>query len=358
MQALTLIRPGEIVCQQVEAPRLESPTDVIVEVEIAGLCGSDLHPYFGREQGLDPGTVVGHEFVGRVVDKGSDVHRLQIGDRVVAPFSTSCGECALCRSGLTARCDQGQLFGWVERGIGLQGAQAELVRVPLADSTLLEVPDDVGSEAALLCGDILSTGLFSADLGTVGASRSVVVLGCGPVGLMCIVAARARGAEQVLAVDTVPERLGLAERLGATAVDPKAEPTVARALEATGGLGAHAVIEAIGSPEAMRLAIDLVRPGGTIAAPGVHTEEQFAFSPGEAYDKNLTYRAGRCPARAYMDEAMEVVRARGDLLTSVITHRFPLTDGPNAYRIFSARLEGCVKAIFFPAGMPDDEEPA
>jgi 2-desacetyl-2-hydroxyethyl bacteriochlorophyllide A dehydrogenase len=348
MKALTFRGIEEVVCERVEAPRLETSGDVIVEVEIAGLCGSDLHPYLGRERGLDPGTVMGHEFVGRVVEKGSDVRRLEIGDRVVAPFSTSCGECISCRSGLTARCQAGQLFGWVEGGRGLHGAQAELVRVPLAESTLLEVPEDIASETALLCGDVLATGVFSADLAGVRDGSSVVVLGCGPVGLMSIVAARARGAGEVLAVDAVPERLRFAERFGATPVELAGGNVVNSVFQATAGLGADAVVEAVGSPEAMRLAFDLVRVGGTIAAPGVHTEEQFSFSPGEAYDKNLTYRAGRCPARVYMEEAMALVRAEGPVLSSIITHRLSLSEGPDAYRIFARRMKGCVKVLLLP----------
>ena len=348
MKALTFRGVEDIRLSEVDDPQLTSSGNVIVEVEVAGLCGSDLHPYFGREEGLAVGTVMGHEFVGRIVAAGDAVQLFQAGDRVVAPFSTSCGECFYCRSRLTARCERGELFGWVEGAEGLHGAQAERVRVPFADSTLVPVPEEVSSDVALLCGDVLPTGLFTADLGRVDDGKVVAVLGCGPVGLMCILAARTRGAEQVFAFDTVSERLELAEGLGATAVDLSEEPPAMQVLAATGGRGADSVLEAAGSAEATRLAVDLVRPGGVIAVPGVHTEAQFAFSPAEAYDKNLTYRTGRCPARTYIPEALELAESLGEELGSIITHRLPLEKGPGAYQMFGERQDGCVKVLLYP----------
>jgi len=164
MNAITFHDLETLVFEEVDDPVLEAPSDALVRVRAAGICGSDLHPYFGRERGLDPGTVMGHEFLGEVVEVGSDVTRFGAGDRVVAPFSTSCGVCFYCRTGLTARCAEGQLFGWVQQGRGLQGAQAELVRVPLADGTLVGVPEGMDDAVALLAGDILSTAAFAADL--------------------------------------------------------------------------------------------------------------------------------------------------------------------------------------------------
>lgn len=349
MRALTFRGVQRIGYEQAAEPRLEAAGDVIVEVEVAGLCGSDLHAYFGRETGLDVGTVMGHEFVGRVVERGDGVTTLPIGARVVAPFTTSCGKCRLCAAGLTARCESGELFGWVENGRGLHGAQAELVRVPLADTTLVPVAESVPVEAALLCGDILSTGLFCADMAGVNEGSIVAVLGCGPVGLMAIVAARRRGAQTVMAVDSVAERLELARRLGAQTVE-LAGGVVDQAKALTGGLGVDAVLEVVGSAAATRLAVELVRPGGVIAAAGVHTESHLAFSPGEAYDKNLTYRAGRCPARSYLPEAIEIARDGPETVTSIVTHRLSLADGPGAYEMFAERRDGCVKVLFYRDG--------
>ena len=195
---------------------------------------------------------------------------------------------------------------------------------------------------------MLATGWFGAESAGAAPGAMVAVVGCGPVGLMAVVAARELGAERVVAVDAVPERLALAARFGAEPLDLAADP-VAAVREATGGRGADAVVEAVGSPEATRLAYDLVRPGGTIAAVGVHTEPRLAFSPGEAYDKNLTYRAGRCPARRYMDRLLPLVAERRHDLGALISHRMTLEEGPRAYELFDRRLEGCTKVVLLPA---------
>ena len=329
-------------------PRVLEPGDALVAVRLTAVCGSDLHVYRGRERGLDPGTVMGHEMVGEVIEVGSDVRRFRPGDRIAAPFTTSCGACFYCEAGLTCRCERGQLFGWVSAGSGLAGTQAERVRVPLADTTLLALPADVPAEAGLLLGDALSTGFFAADLAGVRPGGVAVVLGCGPVGLMAVVAACERRADRVLAVDGVAERLDLATSFGAVPINLGRERPLDVVRSATEGRGADFVIEAVGAPEATRLAFDLARFGGTVGAVGVHTEPQLAFSPGEAYDKNLTYRAGRCPARRYMHELMPLARRRASELVRVFSHRLPLDDGPRAYALFDERRDGCTKVLLEP----------
>lgn len=347
MRALTFRAVGRLAVEEVPDPRLVDPGDAVVRVRLAAICGSDLHPYRGREVGLDAGTVMGHELVGEVVEVGADV-RLRPGAVVVSPFTTSCGECFYCARGLTARCERGQLLGWVEQGRGLHGAQAELVRVPLADSTLVEVPPGAPEDEALLAGDVLSTGFFCAELGGAAPGRVVAVVGAGPVGLCAAVAARELGAERVFAFESVPERLDLARAFGATPADVSAPDHREPLLEATGGRGADVVLECVGSPGATRAAWELARPGATIAAAGVHTETSLAFTPGEAYDKNLTYRAGRCSARAVMDRTLPLV-AEGRLgLAGLLSHRLPLEEGPRGYEIFENRLEGCTKVLLIP----------
>jgi threonine dehydrogenase-like Zn-dependent dehydrogenase len=346
MRALTFGGLRTIRHETVPDPRLEHDGDAIVRVERAGLCGSDLHVYHGREVGQDDGTVMGHEVVGRVVDAGPGARRHAVGARVVAPFSTCCGHCFFCRRGLSARCRLGALFGWVQNGVGLQGAQAELVRVPHADATLVAIDDDLPADLALLLADVMPTGWHVARLGAVSAGDVVVVLGCGPVGLAAIVAAREQGAERVFAVDAIAERLVLAARFGAEPLTLGDDVALA-IREATDGRGADAVLEVVGSPEASRLAFDLVRPGGVVAIAGVHHESRFAFSPLEAYDKNLTLRIGRCPARSHMEELLPLVRRRADL-ASMVTHRLPLADGPAAYRLFDLKQDGCIKVVFAP----------
>ncbi len=347
MKGITFQEPYRLAYEEVDDPALGAPGDVVVRVEVAAVCGSDLHVYRGHEAGLDPGTVMGHEFVGEVVACGSAVRAIETGDRVVSPFTTSCGGCFFCERGLTARCVEGELFGWVEAGRGLEGAQAEYVRVPLADTTLVRVPEGLDPEIALLAGDVLATGFYCAESGGVGPESVVAVLGCGPVGIMAVVGCLELGCERVFAVDGVAERLELARQFGATPVSLAAAP-VERLRDATDGRGADVVLEAVGSPEATRLAVDLVRPGGTIAAVGVHTEEHFAFSPVEAYDKNLTYRAGRCPVRPRIERMLELAASGRHALGRLVSHRLPLSEGVRAYEIFDRKLDGCAKVVLSP----------
>lgn len=348
MKALTFQGVESLGYETVPEPELQGPDEVILRVRLSAICGSDLHVYHGRETGLDPGTIMGHEMIGDVVEAGAGVRRFRLGDTVICPFSTSCGECFYCRQGLTGRCASGRLFGWVEKGQGLHGGQAEFVRVPLADSTLVKVPAGARLEEALLAGDILSTGFFCAEQAMVKPGSAVAVVGCGPVGLMAVVAAVELGAERVFAFDSVAERLALAASFGALALDYRQPERLEPVHEATEGRGVDAVLEAVGSPEATRLALDLVRPGGTVSAAGVHTEARLAFTPTEAYDKNLTYRTGRCPARAYIERVLPLVRARTYDLASIISHRLSLAQGVRGYQLFARRLEGCTKVTLEP----------
>jgi threonine dehydrogenase-like Zn-dependent dehydrogenase len=347
MRAITYQGPGAVQCELVPDPRLVDDGDAILRVELTAICGSDLHVWHGRERGLDPGTVMGHECLGEVVAIGSEVRSVRPGDRAVCPFTTSCGECWYCRNGLTARCERGQLFGWVEQGRGLHGVQAELVRVPLADGTLVPVTRDLQAEAALLLADVLPTGWHGARLAETGPGRVTVVLGCGPVGLMAVLAALEQGADTVLAVDAVPERLALAQRFGARPVRLDGDvPAAVRG--ATGGRGADGVVEAVGSASAGRLAFDLVRPGGTIATVGVHHEAVMPFTPAEAYDRNLTWRIGRCPARHYAPGLVPVALRRSEDLVALCPHRLPLEAAGDAYRLFDEKRDGCIKVALVP----------
>lgn len=348
MLAITFHGVKSIICEQIADPGLESPEDVIVRVELAGVCGSDMHIYFGREGGLDTGTVMGHEFVGEVVAVGEAVRTLKTGDWVIAPFTTNCGNCFYCRLGLTSRCERGQLFGWVENGTGLHGGQAQFVRVPLAETTLMPMPDDIAPEEALLLGDVLPTGLFGALNAGVAAKGIFAVIGCGPVGLMAVVASRALGAETILAVDAIPERLALAEAFGAEPLNLNSDDIAGTVMQLTTGRGVDAVIEAVGSAEAMQLAFTLLRPGGTLSVVGVHNESQFAITPEQAYDKNLTYKTGRCPARYLMPQALEMLRHRQGDVKQIVSHHLPLTQGPEGYMIFAERRDGCTKVVLAP----------
>lgn len=336
-----------VAVNDVTEPQLRGPRDAIVRVSMAGLCGSDLHPFFGREVGLDVGTVMGHELVGEVVELGGSLiagDQFGIGDRVFVPFSSSCGDCHFCRAGLTSRCEVGQLFGWLAGGQGLDGCQSQYVRVPLADATMLKVPQGVSDEAALLLGDNFSTGYYCADMAEVAEGGTYVVIGCGTVGLLCIMSAISRGAKRIFALDLVPERLSRAESLGAIPLTA-GNDAIAQIKAATGGLGADAVMELVGLPDAQRLAFAAVRAGGILSVIGCHCTPAFAFGPSDAYDKNLTYKTGRCPARHYMQQLLPRVE-RGEFdLAPFITHQFGIEEAVAAYDVFSKQQDGCVKAV-------------
>jgi threonine dehydrogenase-like Zn-dependent dehydrogenase len=348
MRGLAFHAPGDVRLESVPDARLEAPTDALVRVELSAICGSDLHVYRGHEVGLDQGTLMGHEFLGRVEAVGDEVGGLSPGDRVIAPFSISCGACFYCERDLPSRCLESQLFGWVQEGRGLHGGQAELVRVPLASSSLVALPAGLSEEAALLAGDVLSTGFHAAAQAGVQQGDLVCVLGCGPVGLCAVLGARELGAREVLAVDTLPERLELARSFGATPVELAGDEPGRSVRAATDGRGADAVIEAVWHPAASRLAWELVRCGGTLSVPGVHNEANFAFPPGAVYDKNLTYRSGRAPVRAWMDRTLAWLGRTEVDLAALISHRMPLSEGAHGYRIFEGKLEGCTKVLLRP----------
>ncbi|MES1216227.1 MAG: alcohol dehydrogenase family protein [Bacteroidota bacterium] len=345
MQALTFGGKEIIEYSTVKDPELLSPTDAIVKITMAGICGSDLHVYHGRETGLDNGTVMGHEFTGIIEEAGSEVTKFKKGAKVLSPFTTSCGACYYCRIGLTCRCEKGNLFGWVEKGHGLHGAQAGYIRVPMADSTLLPLSADLTEKKGLLLGDIFSTGYFCADNAAIKRSGVYAVIGCGPVGLMTIIAAKHLSAENLFAIDLVPERLAIAEKFGAIPLNPSLTDVKEIIRNRTEGRGADAVMEVVGSDKSLKLAIDIIRPGGTISSVGVHTAQNFSFSPGEAYDKNLIYKSGRCPARYYSEKLLLEEVPQRYAIDEIITHQFSLAEGAKAYEVFDKKMDNCIKAV-------------
>jgi len=348
LKALTFTGLEKISFESIPDPEILSPSDVIVRVKRCAICGSDLHVYHGREEGIDRHTAMGHEFTGEVVDVGSDVKSLRKGDHVMSPFTTSCGKCFYCVRGLTCRCVNSQLFGWVENGNGLQGGQSEYVRVPMADGTLVKIPEGITVDEALMMGDILSTGFYCAKQARLRSNETHVVIGCGPVGLMAVIGAMHYGSDKLFAIDTVPERLAMAKKFGATTIDASKENAIEKIKDATEGRGADAVMEAVGSGKAGKLAYDLIRPGGIISVVGVCNDAHLSFSPVQAYNKNITYTVGRCPARAMMDELTPFVQNKKVDFTSIITHRMKLQDGVVGYDIFANKKDHCLKVILEP----------
>ena len=348
MKGLTFHGKENLHYESVPDPGIVDDRDVIVKVEWTAVCGSDLHVYREHEKGLDHGTVMGHEFVGEVVEVGKSIISLQKGDRVVSPFTTSCGSCYYCRIGLTCRCELGQLYGWRENGQGLHGAQADYVRVPLADSTLVKIKEGADPRQILFTGDILSTGYFCAENANVHPDNTYAVIGCGPVGLMAIIGAVEQGATKIFAIDSVEDRLVKASEFGALPINISKEDPVQIMLQMTNGRGVDAVMEAVGNPSAQELAYRIVRPGGIISTVGVHTSDKFSFSPVEAYDKNLTFKIGRCPARMYMDRLADIIMSNKYDFSSIISHEVELSQGPNAYKIFDQKLERSLKILMKP----------
>lgn len=340
MLALVLAGERQVELVVLPDPAVVEPTDAVVRVQAAGLCGSDLHPWLGREAART-GVVTGHEAVGVVVAVGTQVAAHAVGDRVVVTFTTSCGACGPCRDGLSARCVHGRLLGWGDPdpdGPLLHGCQAELVRVPLADRTLVGIPADLDERLAVLLGDNLPTGWYAATRAGVRPGSTAAVVGLGAVGLCAVVACRALGAQKVLVTDLEPDRVARAVALGGTPVDPDAVAV------------ADHVIEAAGPPAAQRRAALLARPGGTLSIIAVQTAAALGVPPTLAYDRNLTLRLGRAPVRSVLDELLpSVLTGEVELdLDQVVTHRLPLADGQQAYTRAAAHEPGMVKALLVP----------
>ena len=345
MKALTFTGIRSITYESIPDPKLISSTDVIIKTDCCAICGSDLHVYHGREQGIDMHTAMGHEFAGEIIELGKDVKSFKLGDKVVSSFTTACGDCFYCLKGLSARCIHNQIYGWIENGHGLHGAQAEFVRVPLADSTLINYEThELLPEEALLAGDIFSTGYFGALMCDIHPGDHIAVIGCGPVGLMATFSAHLLNADAVYAIDQVEERLAFANLFGGIPMKNDID-LIKQIKDLTQGRGVDAVIEAVGNESAQQLAFDLVRPGGTISTIGVHTTDPFVFKPADVYNKNITYKSGRCPARSLMNTTLPLISTHKSVLNKLFTHRFALRDGVQGYNIFDRKLDGCLKVL-------------
>lgn len=291
---------------------------------------------------IPTGFISGHEFVGIVDEVGSDVRGIEIGKEYVVPFFTACGNCFFCKREEASRCPHGNLFGNSQGTISIDGGQADYVRVPLADTTLVEAPKTIKKELLVLMADIFPTGYFGARRFLSGlrpdlAKESVsVVIGCGPVGCCAIASAKylTRGAK-VFAVDSVPERLEEAKKLGAIPL-PLGEDPAKAVKDATEGRGADVVMEIVGHADALQLAFQLVRPFGKISSIGVHTED-LTFRGFDVYGKNVTMAFGRCPVRSIFEEALTVLEAVQDQILFLTGTKMKLEDAQEAYQLFDQR---------------------
>lgn len=343
MRGLVLEGVEHVAVEDVPDPGPLAPTDAEVQVSVAGLCGSDLHPYLGREPAR-MGVVQGHEAVGTVVAVGNEVRSFAIGDRVIVPFTTSCGSCGPCRRGLSSRCVDGRLFGWGDP-LGdappLHGAQAERLLVPLADGTLVGAPPGIDDTTAVLLSDNLPTAWHAVHRAE-WSDGALAVIGLGSVGQLAVAVALATGTGPVLAVDPVRARRAAAAT--------QSGRVTALAPEEIGSFDTPitAVVEAAGPMAAQQMAGRIAAPGSTISIIAVQTGDRFGIDPVTAYDRNLTVRVGRAPVRSVLPSVLDrVLDGSLTVPTGVVTHPdLPLDDGPAAYRAFADRTIG--KATFRP----------
>jgi threonine dehydrogenase-like Zn-dependent dehydrogenase len=337
MRAASLVGPGRVELVEVPWPEVRQPRDAVVRVTRAAICGTDLHPYRGEIPGFLAGAIMGHEFVGVVEAAGPEAGVVP-GDRVVASDVIACGRCWWCCRGAHYQCAEVSLFGYGEVvGVYVPGGQAEAVRVPFADTVLTPVPAEVGDDAALFVGDVLTTGWTAATEAGLSAGDQedtvVAVVGCGPVGLCAALSARLLGASTVVAVDgQAARRAGAAAAAGAV----PAAPDEARAIvdDLTGGRGADAVIEAVGSPAALAGALALVRPRGTVAAVGAHHEPAFPLDTGDAFGRELTLRFAVGDPIRWAGPLFDHLAAGRLDPTGLVSHHLALDEVATAYALF------------------------
>lgn len=389
MKALCWHGKGDIRCESVLDPRLEHARDAIIRVTSCAICGSDLHLYNGVIPRMESGDIVGHETMGEVVEVGPEVKNLKVGDRVVVPFTISCGECFFCKRGFYSGCERSNpnaqeaaklwghspagLFGYSHLLGGYPGGQAEYLRVPYADVGPIKVPEGLSDEQVLFLSDIFPTGYMAADFCNIQRGDTIAVWGCGPVGQFAIRSAFLLGAERVIAIDTVAERLALAREAGAETLDFAEEDIYDRIQELTKGRGADACIDAVGTeadatasfdsivdriktatfmgtdrPHVLRQAIHCCRNFGTVSIVGVYGGFLDKIPIGSAINRGLTFRMAQTPVQSYLQGLMGRIE-RGEIDPSfVITHTGSLEDGPQLYDTFLKKQDGCVKVVLKP----------
>jgi 2-desacetyl-2-hydroxyethyl bacteriochlorophyllide A dehydrogenase len=335
MRAVTFQAPGKVLVDDVPEPQLLDSTDAIVRIEATGVCGSDLHIYHGRVQ-IEPGFTIGHEYVGTVLAVGADVQSVQVGERVLGCFQTACGRCWFCRRGLFHKCDSSRTFGHGAVLGSLQGTQAEQALVPSADLVLRRVPEGMSDDVALFAGDVMGTGYHAIVDSGMRPGDVVAVLGLGPVGLCAVQAARACGAARVIAIDTVAERLAMAESFGALAVHLEEGDPKGAVRDATAGRGVDLCVDAVGHPKALDLAVRLTRKCGTVQAVGVYAE-RIELHMGLVWIKALRLCSGHANVLAHVDPVLALMSSGQLDPTPLVSHHMSLDEAPAAYELYDRR---------------------
>jgi threonine dehydrogenase-like Zn-dependent dehydrogenase len=349
MKAITFHGTGDVRVESVPDPRVVDPTDAIVRITTSAICGSDLHQYHGRVPNMEAGAVMGHEFLGVVEEVGPDVKQVRAGDRVLAPFSVSCGSCEWCRAGLPTQCaTTGRAVFGGRFGKKYPGGQAERIRVPFADYLCEQVPRGMRDEEAFFLGDILSTGYACAENAGIRPGDTVAVFGAGPVGLLALQCAHLFGPSRIYAVDRVDYRLKLAEEMGGVPVNLERGDPAEQLRGLTGGRGPDAVLECVGHEVPFAQAIRAVRPGGTVSSVGVYVEDAIGFPAREAFFKDLRLVMGICNARNYIRRLMPLIQTGRLEPTRIITHTISLGDAPRGYAIFDRKEDRAIKVMLKP----------
>lgn len=389
MRALCWHGKNDIRHETVPDPKIEHGRDAIVKMSCCAICGSDLHLFDGFMPGMKPGDIMGHEFMGEVVEVGRDNQRLKVGDRVVVPFTITCGECDQCRRGNFSVCERSnrnkdladKVFGHATAGLygythltgGYPGGQAEYVRVPFADTGPVKVPDGLTDEQVLFLGDIFPTGWQAAMQCDIQPTDTVAIWGAGPVGQMAIRSAVLLGARQVVVIDRLPDRLSMAKAGGALTINFEEESVVDRLNELTQGKGPEKCIDAVGMeahvtrsidsmydrakqavmaesdrPHVLREMIYVCRPAGTLSVPGVYGGLVDKIPFGALMNKGLTLRTGQTHVNRWTDDLLRRIEEGQIDPSFVITHRTSLEQGPQMYKTFRAKEDGCIKVVMRP----------
>jgi len=335
MRAVTFQAPEDVRIEEKPDPQIGAADDALVRVEASGICGSDLHIYHGRVP-VEPGFTIGHEFVGTVLAAGPDVERVDTGDRVLGCFHTACATCAACLRSDYHRCERGRTFGHGSKLGDLQGAQAELLLVPRANLTLRRVPEGMSDEVALFAGDVMGTGYHAVAHAGTRAGDTVAVLGLGPVGLCAVQAAAASGATRVFAIDSVEARLAMAERFGAVPLHLTEDDPKRAVRRATEGRGVDVVVDAVGDPGPLAMAVSLARDAGTVSGIGAYAG-QGEVPLGLAWLKGLTLRLGLANVIAHVDRVLALIEAGKLDPSPLVTHHMKLDQAAEAYELYDNR---------------------
>src|SRR5947207_13668543 len=389
MKALAWHGKADIRCEAVPDPKIEHPRDAVIKVTACAICGSDLHIYGGIIPSMKKGGGLGHENMGEVGEVGSENNKLKVGDRVVVPFTIACGHCFFCQNRLWSLCDNSnpnahmadKLYGYSPAGLfgyshllgGYAGGQAEYLRVPYADVGPIKVPQGLSDDQVLFLSDIFPTGYMAADFCGLKGGETVAIWGCGPVGQFAIRSAVLLGAGRILAIDTVPERLALAREAGAETIDFMKEDVYDRITELTKGRGADACIDAVGTeaepsasldsrwdrikvatfmgtdrPHVLRQAIHCCRNFGVVSIVGVYGGFLDKIPMGSAINLGLTFRMAQTPVQHYLPKLLKLIEEGKIDPSFVITHRATLEEGPELYKTFRDKKDGCIKVVMKP----------